>query len=180
MRYTLLTTKDQKSLGREYTIRLLVVFCFLLSLAGIIGSVSLFPSFIQAYLEEREERSAIVALKKDNDKSGINEIQDELRKDMQYVKILSEESDHVRFSALIQGVVSLRQNVRLSSLTLSRTSTTTVTVSIQGLAPTRDSLIAFKSRLENLTPGNQVDLPISELAKSRDIVFNMRVSALVP
>ena len=51
---------------------------------------------------------------------------------------------------------------------------------VQGIAPTREALVSYKNRLEGLTIGNKVELPISELAKSKDIRFSLRFTRTLP
>jgi hypothetical protein len=51
-----------------------------------------------------------------------------------------------------------------------------VTVVLQGKALTREGLIAFKKNLEQDKRFSGVELPISDLAKSKDIPFALRLS----
>ena len=80
------------------------------------------------------------------------------------------------YSYLVKSIVGERDSVKISSIVSARTSTTTVTTFVQGTASTREVLLAFKSRLQAAIPGNVVDLPISQLAKSTNIQFSLSVT----
>jgi hypothetical protein len=174
MRHSFLPTIEQKKLKREYHIHVIIVALFFLSAVGLIGSGSLFPAYLTMNTEARQQQIAMDALKSDNDKSGIAELERELALHNVRMAALSVQND-IPSSALIQNAVAARGTVRLSSIAVEHTSSTTVTIRISGQAPTRDSLVGFKTRLEKLEDGTKVELPISDFAKSRDIPFSLRV-----
>ncbi len=180
MRFTLLPTYERLAVKREYHIRLAIVTLFLLCVSFVIGIGALFPAFIQAYTEEQSQLATINALKKDKDDSGITAIELELDSDAMLLSELSASTNVTRPSMLVQSLISLRQNVKFTSLAVNQISTSTVTIIIQGVAPTRDSLIALKGRLEGLQIGNRVDLPISELTKSKDVQFSLMLTQFTP
>ena len=68
----------------------------------------------------------------------------------------------------------------MSSVAITDLSTSTAVIVMQGVAPTRESLVAFKTRLEGLSPGNQIDLPISGFARSKDLPFSLKVLHHLP
>lgn len=175
MQHTLIPRIERAALRREYRTRVFIVFCFTLSVAGIIGSVALFPAFIRALQEEKSQLSVIAALQKDKNDSGITEIENDLSRYAEYLSALLPGLDTPKYSQIIEDVVRTRGSVKITSLALEEMSTSSMQIRIQGIAPTRESLVTFKSRLEGLAPGNSVDLPIGELAKSRDIMYSLRV-----
>lgn len=175
MRHSFLPNQEQKILKRGYRIRATIVLLFFLSIAGLVGIGSLFPSYIHVYTEERSELEKVASLRENKDTSGLVAIEKELQSDTAKISVLSKISTTVHPSSLIEDMVNTRGQVRLTSIVLSSVSTSTAVIVIQGVAPTRESLVAFKTRLEGLAIGNKVDLPISGFAKSRDIPFSLRV-----
>lgn len=180
MRHSFLPANEQNALKRIYRVHLSIVALFMLSLAGLIGIGSLFPAFISAYTEERAQIRATASLQKDKDSDESMRIQRELRADNSIVVSLSETVSLVRQSTIISRLAEARGPVHISAITITEMSTTTATATIQGVAPTREALVAFKTRLEGLSPGNKVDLPIAGFAKSKDIPFSLKLSHILP
>lgn len=180
MRHTLLPYPDRKMLRREYRTRVLIVLCFMLSAAGVIGIGSLFPSFIRATTEERTQVDLIDTLKKGKETSGLTQIEKELAADNILLSALMQEPNSLRASEIIAPVVAARGPVRIGTIAIISTASSSVSIGIQGIAPTRESLLSLKTRLEGLKPGNIVDLPISELAKSVNIDFSLQLTQSLP
>ncbi len=179
MQHTLVPIEERNMLRHEYRIRLGIVACFALSLAGIVGVSSLFPAFFRSSLEEHSELDTIATLQKEKTKTGITQIENELAADNLLLAPLSS-ANIVPLSSEVQDITALRGNIKLISLTFVRLSGGNVGSVIQGIAPTRESLLAFKGRLEANTPGGIVDLPIAQLAKSKDIPFSIQVTQKTP
>ena len=180
MQHTLLPATERRALRREYRVRVLIVLCFMASLAGLIGIGSLFPTFMRASLEEQSTLSVIASLKKVKDDSGMTKIEGELADDEALLAALEKHIGTALLSSVVEDAISARGSLQLTSFSLNRASTSTVVVVLQGTAQTRDALLAFKSRLESRVPGTKVELPISELAKSSDIPFSLRVTEPLP
>lgn len=163
-----------------YRIHVIIVALFLLSVVGLIGLGSLFPAFISAYSEEHVQLDMVASLKESKDTSESSKIQKELQADGAKITVLRQVAATVRPSAIISRVVEVRGPVRISSIVLSDVSTTTALIVMQGVAPTREALVTFKTRLEGLSPGNKVDLPISGFARSKDLPFSLKVTHKLP
>jgi hypothetical protein len=179
MRHSFLPASEQKTLKRLYRIRAAIVGLFMLSVAGMVGVGSLFPSYVYVSTEEEAQLSTIASLKEDKDSSGIANVERELQADAALLAILSSNATTTRPSTVIEDMVTARGNVHVTSIVLGDISSTTVSVIMQGVAPTRESLLAFKTRLEGLNVGNKVELPISGFARSQDIPFSLRVSHIL-
>lgn len=179
MRHTLVPANERKALRWEYRIRLIVVYLFFASLVGLVGVGALFPAFMHARQAEQAQLNLVEQLKQKHKSTGYTAVEDALRKDQKIVSFLNT-SVPIRMSALAQSIISLRENVRLTSFNFTPVGTTTVTVSLLGKAPTRNDLLSFKSRLENNLPGSKVELPIGVLAKSTNIDFTLEVKYKLP
>jgi hypothetical protein len=176
MQHSLLPTRERSILRREYRTRVVIIFCFLLSLAGLIGAATLFPSFLFALNEEKIQLSLLTSLKKGKDENGITQLELDFQRDNILIKALAAETKIPRPSVTIQSIVGLRDTVKLNSIEVDAPTSDSISVVIQGVASNRDTLLAFKTRLEELVPGGGVELPVSDLAKSKDIQFSMRIT----
>ncbi len=180
MRHTLLPLHERILLRREYHIRVTIVFLFMVCLAILIGISSLFMTYIKALSLETEIQEKANAVDVDKDSKDIKEIQQSVVKSLALLDSLNKEKKVVQISDLIGGVIAMRGQLRFTALSASKVGTTTYNISIQGVAPTRNSLLAFKSTFEGLAPGNKVDLPVSELAKSTNIQFSLQLKQELP
>ena len=151
----------------------------MLSVAFLIGVVSLFPAYFRALTEEQSAQSALASLSSDKNKNGLTEIEKNVSKDQALLGFLSDGLDQPKVSLLIQKIASVRGEIQLSQFLVSEVASSSVSFTIQGFAPTRDSLQAFQKRLE-ASSGNKVELPVSELAKSADIDFSLQVKEQLP
>ncbi|MEA2715598.1 MAG: hypothetical protein QOG91_626 [Candidatus Parcubacteria bacterium] len=180
MHHTLLPLNERRALQREYHVRALTVLCFTLSVAGIIGIGSLFPAYIRAGIEEQSALGDLASIAKAKDVSGLSDIQKNVAAGARLLSALSDSSGRPRTSALVAAVVGQRGNIGITALTILYVSTSTVNVTILGQAPTREALLAFKSRLETEQQGNKVNLPPSTLAQAANIQFSIVLTKSVP
>ncbi|MEK7646304.1 MAG: hypothetical protein AAB381_01245 [Patescibacteria group bacterium] len=176
MQHTLLPSKERSILRREYRIRVFIVFCFLVSVSGLIGVGTLFPTFLFAVHEEETQFELLKSIKKDAEDISVTTLELDFQRDNHTINALSQVPKTPRPSVSIQSVVGVRGTVKLNSISVNSPVPDALEVIIQGVAPNRDTLLAFKARLEELVPGGAVELPVSDLAKSKDLVFSMRIT----
>ncbi len=176
MQHTLLPTPERIIIRHEYHVRVWILALFAISVAGTIGVAALFPSYLRGSLEERLQLEAIANLQKSKDASGIANIEQELVTDKLLLAALTEGTDKVLLSTEISDILDKRGIVKVTSISISHPDKGGTDVTLLGVAPTRESLTRFKDRLETENPpGTEVNLPISQLAKSTNIQFSMQI-----
>lgn len=175
--HTLLPIDERQALRREYRFRVVIVLCFMLSLAGIVGIGALLPAFMHTLEIEREVKSELVSVKKAQKGPSVAEIERNLNTDISLLAPLLENVREQDLSNIIQDVVRARGITTITSLNISRASTSTVIINIQGISPTRDELLSLKTRLESLSAGNKVVLPVSQLAKGSNLQYSIQLTA---
>ncbi len=180
MRHSFLPTSEQKALKKKYRIHATVVALFLLSVIGVIGIGALFPAYIEVSFEEKGQAAMLNDATSNQANQNSLDMTYELRADAALAQELSGSSLKKRPSDLIAEIISARASVKISSIAISSISSSTAVMVVQGIAPTREALVSYKNRLEGLTIGNKVELPISELAKSKDIRFSLRFTRTLP
>jgi hypothetical protein len=174
MRHTLLPLQERIVLRREYYIRINIVFCFLLSLAIFVGISALFPVYIKAISTRSEFESQVKKTNNDVDQK-VKEVQKSIANSLSILDSLNKESNSVLISDIIGGIINMKGNLKFSSISASKVSTSTFMISVQGIAPDRNSLLNFKKSFENMSPKNKVELPVSSLAKSTNIQFSLQL-----
>jgi hypothetical protein len=174
MLHTLLPTSEKKILRHEYQIRALVVLSFIVSVAVLIGIVALFPTFVKVFREGQSLENSLASVSIDEEPSGEVDCEKDLKSYNLLLSALVSEVDFPRLSTFVEMVVAIRHDVILDSVSVAKLATSSVAIMVNGKANTRDSLITFKKRLEETDM--KVDLPVSALAKSRDISFSMKIT----
>jgi hypothetical protein len=175
MQHTLVPPHERSLLRREYHVRAWIVALFAFSLAGAIGVAGLFPAFMRGTLEERLQLAAIASLEENKNASNAAAIEQELASDKILLAALADGTNQKLLSAEIGELISRKGSVRLASIAVNRLPEGKVKMIIQGTAPTRESLLSLKTRIETQVPGAAVTLPISQLAKSANIQFSLEI-----
>lgn len=144
----------------------------------VIGVLSLIPSYVISGTKEKEALKNVEALEKSRQARGLDQIEKDLIETQALTKILTIDKTNPVFSDIIQLVTKPRPpGITIFSFDVSSIatkSTTSVSIIIQGKASTRDVLIDFKQKLEKNKDFSSIELPISDLAKGKNISFALR------
>jgi uncharacterized phage-associated protein len=117
-------------------------------------------------------------LQKNRKESGADKIEEDLIQSQNIAERIVAHEDQTTHSNIIQNIISHRsKNVTLSSIDISHASGTSTpwAVIVQGKSATREALLDFQKSLEGDQLFSQVELPLSDLAKSKNISFGIRI-----
>ncbi len=171
----LIPTSAKRNIVREYWIRVINVWVFLLSSIAVCLAALLIPTHalltgqINAYAETAED-----ALKKadDYDLSAASLI----TASQQATELLLLNED-IQFSSLLTLLESLPQpDVSITAYEFNRTEDEIGPIVVSGIALTRQALADFRVTLLNHPRIETIELPISNLALDRDIMFTVTVT----
>lgn len=179
--YTLLPEKEIKALKREYRIRLVIFFLFFMSVAVLAGIFSLAPGFILSYTQEKEALEHLKKVEKNRKDKGLDSVVKELNQTNTIIKKLEENSGNLIYSKIVSQIIGHKTNglsIKSFDISKSPNATSSADVVIQGKATTRDSLISFKNKLEADPLISNLQLPVSDLAKSKDISYSIKISII--
>ena len=165
-----------KMLKRDYRIRIFITLMIFIASGIVIGILSLLPSYIISYTLEKDLVNQVEAIQRSRTADGIDNVISELNKSYTYVKILRNDKPKISFLANIQEVLALRtKNIAITSFEVASSSEEGISeMVLQGNAATRESLLAFKKGIEADPNISNLELPISDLAKSKDIPFAIK------
>jgi hypothetical protein len=180
--YVLLPEEEKKRLKREYKFRFTAVFMYVLGVSSLIGVGSVAPAYILSYVDEREADAQLKVIERDREDRGSAGLDEEINETKRLISLLTDNSSGINPIALSNIVDDLIRprgtGVRISSISLSTQASSTVDVTISGVANTREVLVSYRRRLAEDPRISKVDLPVSDLAKSSDISFNLSISIL--
>jgi hypothetical protein len=174
--FKLLTEEERYKVRREYSMRRAIVMLLALILVLVMGVIGLLPPYVLSNSRHNEvlERARIANSSKQHEGNldlevWLVEINNEL-------EILSPKLDTDRPSSFIGKVLDEKiTGVRLTGFSWIKVKNG-VTLSISGVARDRQALIAFENNINSSGQFSNVALPISNLAKDRDIDFQIKFS----
>ena len=165
----------QKQVQREYWIRVVSVWFFLLGTAFVLVALFYVPTYLLLQLQltgyaaeyadvtsqTGEFKDAEVAIK------HANEI----------AILLTNEKKEVLFSTIISEIEKITtEGITINSFALSRKGVDLNTIAVTGIAKTRANLSNFQSAIENNILFKSASLPLSNLTKDKDIPFSITIT----
>lgn len=176
--FKLVTEQEKQKIWREYVRRRSVVIIISLISILVIGIIGLLPSYILSSIRYSEtlELSEII------EGAGVKEEESSFQawfvETNRRLTALSPGSNVDRPSDFIKKVLDQKTN-NISILNFSwKKVDGKVTSSISGIASDRQSLVTFRDNLISSGDFSGVDLPVSDLAKDKDIDFQIKFSPL--
>ncbi|MDO8430676.1 MAG: hypothetical protein Q7S72_01655 [Candidatus Taylorbacteria bacterium] len=153
-----------------------------MSCAVLVGIGSLIPAYIFSYTEEKSSLNRIEEIQKSREEKGADSLVKELKIDRGIMEKINKHRDSVIFSNIIPQIIRHKTpGLTINSFNLTTVTSATsssVMVAIQGKSSTRDGLIQFKNALDADPLVTSVSLPVSDLAKSRDIPYSIKISII--
>jgi hypothetical protein len=164
----------RKGVIAEYWIRVTSVWLILLAFALFAAAAISLPAYvlISSQVEEHES-SAVEALQKVADYQNVTGA---LIEASQQAKLIVDEDNLPRFSTYVLMLQGLQEEgIQINTVNLKRDASGIVPIDVGGIAADRQTLASFRDRLLADESVVDVELPISNLARDKDIAFNLRV-----
>lgn len=180
--FTIITEQYAKILRRDYRIRLTSVLLFGVSIAFIIGICALIPSYMLSKEKLASASQDLQSLKTRREESGAARQEKEIFASRDLINKVNSHVSPIALYSVVESIVSARSSgISLTRMSVDTGAATAAkdalgTISVSGVARDRDSLIAFKHNLEKNGRFTKVELPLSDLAKSRNIDFSIKAS----
>lgn len=177
----LIPNEEKKRMRKDFFLRLLIVLFFMLSFSFLIASVAVFPSLVLSYqnkilitkkLEnEKNQKIPEVDEKAQNQVTELNEKLNLIEKAINNKYIFSEKVIDEILQRKIAGI-------KITKIFYQNDEFKGRIVTINGLANNREQLLLFRKSFEESTLFKDVNLPISNFVKDRNIQFNLNLSVL--
>lgn len=174
--YKLLPDESRAKVKREYLLRRAVVMVVALIVVEVVATVGLLPSYVlsKARRSEVEEVLRLTALEKAQ--APAEDLSSWLSKLDLKLKTLSPKSDLDRPSEAILSILEEKGiGVRLNRFSWARIEGQ-AKFSVSGIANDRQSLLALEARLNTSDIFANVTLPVSNLAKDKEIPFELKLT----
>jgi hypothetical protein len=172
-----ITEKSQRILTLRYYQRLFAVSAFLLGSAALSGAAFLLPSYFLARLQADQAANFLDASQKAVNAGSAGGAPGILAVFSERVAIMKTYvRDPVTSRILSTMTVEPTNGVSLNKIEITPSEGGKGTVSLSGIAATRESLLAFVQKLQNKNIFSGVSLPVSDLASGSQIPFSLSFS----
>lgn len=164
----------KKRLQFEYWTRVLAVWLLTWAVSLVIGASLLLPTYVLIGSQvDVFAESAALASEKVNSFENVSKT---LVQSSQQASFILNESDLPEISAYVDLLKSLEgSDIIINKITVSRSGVDLRPIQVSGEANSRQALASFRDRLVAEEVVKEVDLPISNLAQDREILFSITV-----
>ena len=175
--FKLLTELAKQKVKHEYRRRRTIVMLSGLILVLIVGTIGLLPSYVLLNARQNEARESVKVMNSSMEKDE-PDLQAWLKSINHKLKLLSPVLDTDRPSEIVEKILDIRPaSINMNSFSWKKASGK-ITLSINGVALDRQALIMFENRINSTGKFSEVVLPISNLAKDKNINFQINFSLI--
>lgn len=175
--FNLLPENLRKKIVKEYKARLVVICILFIVLIQVSFLIFLFPSWLVSHYKEQNYSLQSDELNKTLSTLDISSTTSFIKSFNTKIGIINDSLEYPKYVPLIDEILSKKTNsIRLSGIHYSVNSSTSGSITLEGIGDTRESLVAFSESLKTVEHFKKVDLPISNLAKDKNIGFTISIS----
>ena len=168
---------QKKMMRREYRVRLVTTSLIFVSVALVVAIVFLIPSLVLSQSRKNTTVQQLETFKGFAELQETNESFEELRIANEKITLLSLGGGGVSVEDILDTIAYVKPTaISVSGISMSQRVVEDVleqSVTLSGVADTRTDLLSFVELLEKEELFSNVDLPISNLAKEREISFSL-------
>jgi hypothetical protein len=171
----LIPRSAKKNIVTEYWVRVLSTWLLLWAFALMCGAAILFPAYILVSSQVAVyEESALLASQKVADYESASVA---LVRASQQAREVVQQNEALTVSSYLDLFTDLQgPDISISRLTLTQEGEEILPINITGSATDRQSLASFRDRMLDNAQITEVNLPISNLASDKDILFSITVT----
>jgi hypothetical protein len=176
--FNLLPETFKEKIKKEYKFRrLCVVFAFII-LLQISFLIFLGPSWLISAYKESDLKMELDTKNISSAISDINATAYIIKSTNAKLTIINSTMTYFPFSPSMNAILaSKNSSIHLNELIYASTGSSTANISVHGISNTRDALVTFVKSLKESNIFKSVDLPVSNLAKNKDIDFSITMTA---
>jgi len=177
--FKLLTEKGRQKMIHEYVMRRTAVILLAIIFVLTVGIIGLLPSYMLSNVRNDETREWVNII---NRSVGLEENEGELQawllETNRRLRTLSPKLDVDRPTDFIGQILEQRiDNISIENFSWTKTGDK-ATFLIAGVASDRQALVTFENKLSSSGYFSNVTLPLSDLAKDKDVDFQIKLSPL--
>ena len=175
--FNLLQDNLKEKIKADYKFRRLSVFLSFIIFLQVSFLIFLLPSWIISLFREREAISQIEKMNQSLLSQNKDSVASIITGTNAKLNIINNILNYPEVIPIVNVILSNKtSSIYLNGLTYTSTNASTSVLTIQGISLTRESLVSFVKNLEKSGAFKVVDLPVSNLAKDKNISFSINLS----
>lgn len=170
----LIPNEEKKKMVQEFYLRFVVVFFFVLGFSVLIATVAILPSYFLSSLKKNLASDKAAAQRAEPEPSldsKTSSIIEDLNNKLSIVEKAEKNKYSISEKVINEILLKKIPDIRITEITYKNEAVAGKTISIRGIAPSRERLLIFRKTLEEDPAFKKVDLPISNFIKGTDIAF---------
>lgn len=176
----LLPNSFREDIASEYKLRLATAGLTLMAVIFLAATALLAPSFILTESRLEQKQATLDSVSTGTSSTSTQQSQDIIARTNEKLSAITQSSEQLAPTDIIKLITATRPDtvsVRRISLQNAETGESEAqTISITGIAETRDALLQFEENLGNRAQVQQIDLPIETLASRQNAEFSLTVT----
>jgi len=174
----LIPQKEQKIIRDHYLERLLSITLFYILVSLVFACIFMVPAYILTVSKEKSAESRLEVLKQSVSYRVGTDIEKKLQETKDDLNAISLYIERKTVLEILDFVIeSKNSNISLNNIGYQRVNESLAEINLSGKAESRDSLLSYVDVLSSNEFFENVDLPISNLTRDRDIEFSLRFQA---
>jgi hypothetical protein len=174
----LLPNEEKKIIRREYALRRIAVIFSLILFVIVLFLVLLIPTFLvsNSKFEEISKKAGLIngMTSETSDQNNLNLKMDEIKEKVGILNPNQTTGVNKIFSAIID-IKNKIENIKIIGLSYENKDGGKIAIAVNGISSDRESLKTFEKQVKDNNLFSNVDLPISNFTKSKDIDFSMKM-----
>lgn len=169
----------KKEIITEYWFRVVIVWCCLISIGLLIVALLKVPALMLIASQEQEYSGVYDSAQQKAD--TLEESQVTIKKANTIAQLLAKDATTTSPVAVLSTLDAIAgPSVQITGFQIAKDKDVVTSISVSGIAHTRTALANFRSGIEEHVLFDKAELPISNLAKERDIAFNISITPSDP
>lgn len=175
--FNLLPDSLKEVIRTDYKTRLIVVFLVMVIFIQLSALIFIVPSWVLSSYKEKEIILDAEAINQSVASKNTEVIVSLIRSTNEKLRILDTALTYQKLYPIINTIIlSKDSSIGITDLFYTRIDEKSADITLRGVSSTREALVAFVKDLEKSTIFKSVDLPVSNLAKDKNIDFYMNLS----
>jgi len=173
--FELLTKEQKNNVLKEYRLRKFVIATVFVAITAIVGSLLLVPALILSSSKANDLDQQLKAQNQNQEAKDVRVIRENIQEANRQISLLANRQEIKLTENIADVIISAPTGMRLISFGYNEATEGIRQLEIGGISPTRDSLLLFVKNIEQKEQFSDVNLPISDFAKDRDIPFSITI-----
>lgn len=176
--FTFLFDEYRAAVKGQYKSRFLIIYACMLGLLFIVGLALTVPTYVLL-----DSRLTAAEIEKGPEADPATETNFTIDSEVSAIKrriiAIEVDSTEIPIATVLERILSKKgDDIRIDALSIRRNKETE-SISITGVAPSRDALVAFSKRLQGEPSFTKVNLPVGSLTRSKDVPFSITIDSKI-